>query len=230
VAITEFKVEGEDSTPAIAMQLQDGFVVGLTRSAPIYVLDSIDVTRYMNTYPELQRCEGSICIKRLGQLLDVSHLVRVSATVIGNSYTMTARLFTTEGPTPVLVPVATETRSCPVCTADEARQRMVQLGEAIKTPVETWLAAAVPPPPPPPPATTWQRPLAAVGVAAGFAAVVAGGALLANLDDGKKLPAFAGLLIGLGTGAVATGCYVLITVPSDSGSKPVPRVAIGGTF
>ena len=81
VAISEFKVEGDGASPALSMQLQDGFVVGVTRTAPIYVLDSVDVARYMDTFPELQKCDGSICIKRFGQLLDVSHLIRVSVKV-----------------------------------------------------------------------------------------------------------------------------------------------------
>jgi len=43
VAVTEFQVTGEDASRALAMRLQDGFVVGLTRTAaPIYVLDSVD--------------------------------------------------------------------------------------------------------------------------------------------------------------------------------------------
>ncbi|HEX7505718.1 MAG TPA: hypothetical protein VF550_03030, partial [Polyangia bacterium] len=110
VAISEFKVEGDGASPALSMQLQDGFVVGVTRTAPIYVLDSVDVARYMVTFPELQKCDGSICIKRFGQLLDVSHLIRVTVKVTGNTYTMTARLLSTEEPTPAIVPVDTETR------------------------------------------------------------------------------------------------------------------------
>ena len=159
VAISEFKVEGEGASPALSMQLQDGFVVGVTRTAPIYVLDSVDVARYMDTFPELQKCDGSICIKRFGQLLDVSHLIRVTVKVTGNSYTMTARLLSTEEPTPAMVPVDTETRFCDVCTVDEARQKMIQLGDEVKRPVETWLATWRPPPPPPPPPKSWRRPV-----------------------------------------------------------------------
>jgi hypothetical protein len=231
VAVTEFKVEGEGASPALSMQLQDGFVVGVTRKAPIYVLDSVDVARYMDTFPELQKCDGSICVKRFGQLLDVSHLIRVNVKVSGNSYTMTARLLSTEEPTPAMVPVDTETRFCNVCTVDEARQKMIQLGDEVKRPVESWLDMWRPPPPPPPPPKSWRRPLAAVGIAAGFATAAAGGALFANTDStGSRWKAgVAGLMVGLGTGATIVGCYVLVALPSEP-SKPSASLSIGGKF
>ena len=230
VAVTEFQVTGEDASRALAMRLQDGFVVGLNRTAPIYVLDSVDVARYIDIFPELQQCEGSMCIKRLGQMLDVSHVVRVTVAVTGNSYDMTARLFSAEGSTPAGVPIDTQTRFCPVCTVDEARQKIIQLGDAIKNPVELWLAQQRPPPPPPPPPSSWRRPLAAGGIALGFATVVAGGALLANVGhDSKKWPAVAGALIGVGASVAVLSCYVLIAPVPDAG-KPALKVALGGRF
>ena len=230
VAITEFQVTGEDASRALAMRLQDGFVVGLNRAAPIYAMDSVDVARYIDIFPELQKCQGSICIKRLGQMLDVSHIVRVSVTVTGNSYDMTARLFSTEGLSPADVPIDTQTRFCPVCTVDEARQKIIQLGDAIKNPVEAWLAQQRPPPPPPPPPSSWRRPLAATSIALGFATIVAGGALLANSSsDNKKWPAVAGVLIGIGASVATVSCYVLIAVPTDPG-KSTPKIAVGGSF
>jgi hypothetical protein len=231
VAITEFKVDGDGASPALAMQLQDGFVVGVTRTAPIYVLDSVDVARYTDTFPELQKCDGSICVKRFGQLLDVSHLIRVAVTVTGNSYTMTARLLSTEEPTPAMVPVDTETRFCNVCTVDEARQKMIQLGDEVKRPVESWLAAWRPPPPPPPPPKSWRRPVAAVGIALGFAAAAAGGAMVANAENpgGRWQPAVGGLLVGLGLGGTILGCYVLVALPSEPGKTPA-SLSVGGKF
>jgi TolB-like protein len=230
VAVTEFQVTGEDASRALAMRLQDGFVVGLTRTAPIYVLDSVDVARYIDIFPELQQCEGSMCIKRLGQMLDVSHVVRVSVAVTGNSYDMTARLFSAEGLSPAGVPIDTQTRFCPVCTVDEARQKIIQLGDAIKNPVELWLTQQRPPPPPPPPPSSWRRPLAAGGIALGFATVVAGGALLANVGhDSKKWPAVAGALIGVGASVAVLSCYVLIA-PVPDAAKPALKVAFGGRF
>jgi hypothetical protein len=212
------------------MRLQDGFAVGLNRAAPIYVLDSVDVARYMDIFPELQKCEGSICVKRLGQMLDVSHVVRVTVAVTGNSYDMTARLFSTEGLSPADVPIDTQTRFCPVCTVDEARLKIIQLGDAIKNPVEAWLAQQRPPPPPPPRPPSWKRPVAAVGVALGFATIVGGGALLANAGHGnKKWPAVAGAMIGIGASLAALSCYVLITAPTDS-AKSTLKVAVGGSF
>lgn len=217
VAITEFKVIGESASPTLSMQLQDGFVVGLTRTAPIYVLDSVDVARYMDSFPELHKCEGSICVKRFGQLLDVSHLIRVTVTVTGNSYTLTGRLFSTENVTPAAVPVATETRFCNVCTVDDARQKMVQLGDELKRPVVTWLDAWRPPPPPPPQPESWRRPLAVMAVVAGFTTAIVGGALYANApNEGPRWKTgLAGLLVGMGASTATVGCYVLIALPSD---------------
>ena len=231
VAITEFKVDGDGASPALSMQLQDGFVVGVTRTAPIYVLDSVDVARYMDTFPELQKCDGSICVKRFGQLLDVSHLIRVAVKVTGNSYNMTARLLSTEEPTPAMVPVDTETRFCDVCTVDEARQKMIQLGDELKRPVEGWLAAWRPPPPPPPPPKSWRRPAAAVGIALGFAAAAAGGALVANTSStaARWQPAVGGLMVGLGVSATVLGCYVLVALPAEPGKTPA-SLSVGGKF
>ena len=231
VAITEFKVEGDGSSPALSMQLQDGFVVGVTRTAPIYVLDSVDVARYMDTFPELQKCDGSICIKRFGQLLDVSHLIRVSVKVTGNTYAMTARLLSTEEPTPAIVPVDTETRFCNVCTIDEARQKMIQLGDELKRPIENWLATWRPPPPPPPPPVSWRRPIAAVGLAVGFATAVAGGAMFANASSTghRWQPGVGGLLVGLGISATVLGCYVLVALPAEPG-KTTASLAVGARF
>jgi len=231
VAISEFKVEGDGASPALSMQLQDGFVVGVTRSSPIYVLDSVDVARYMDTFPELQKCDGSICIKRFGQLLDVSHLIRVTVKVTGNSYTMTAQLLSTEEPTPAIVPVDTETRFCNVCTVDEARQKMIQLGDEVKRPVETWLATWRPPPPPPPPPKSWRRPLAAVGIALGFGVAVAGGAIFANASSTghRWQPGFGGILMGLGLSTTVLGCYVLVALPAEPG-KPPASLAVGTKF
>jgi hypothetical protein len=231
VAVTEFKVEGDGASPALSMQLQDGFVVGVTRTAPIYVLDSVDVARYMVTFPELQKCDGSICIKRFGQLLDVSHLIRVTVKVTGNTYSMTARLLSTEEPTPAIVPVDTETRFCNVCTVDEARQKMIQLGDEVKRPVENWLSTWRPPPPPPPPPKSWRRPIAAVGLALGFATAVAGGAVFANASSNghRWQPGIGGLLVGLGASATVLGCYVLVALPSEPG-KTQASLAVGAKF
>lgn len=232
VAITEFKVDGDGASPALAMQLQDGFVVGVTRTAPIYVLDSVDVARYTDTFPELQKCDGSICVKRFGQLLDVSHLIRVSVKVTGNSYTMTARLLSTEEPTPAMVPVDTETRFCNVCTTDEARQKMIQLGDEVKRPIEAWLVAWRPPPPPPPPPKSWRRPLAAVGLALGFAAAATGGALFANASgsDARWQAGLGGVLVGAGVSATILGCYVLIALPAADPGKTPASLSIGAKF
>src|SRR5258708_38483216 len=84
VAIPDFQVEGSTS-PALALQLQDGFVLGLVR-AGVQVVDPVDAGRRLEAKPELARCDSSPCLKSIGQLLDVKYLVRVKGDVSGNSY------------------------------------------------------------------------------------------------------------------------------------------------
>jgi hypothetical protein len=125
----------------------------------------------------------------------------------------------------------TETRFCNVCTVDEARQKMITLGEELKRPVENWLATWRPPPPPPPPPKSWRRPIAAVGLALGFATAVAGGAIYLNTSshDNRWRPGLGGLLVGLGVGATAVGCYVLVALPNEAGKTPA-SLAVGAKF
>ena len=58
--------------------------------------------------------------------------------------------FTTEGAAPAALPIATQSRSCDVCTVAEARDAMIRLGEAIRKPLEE--------PPPPVPIPTKVTP------------------------------------------------------------------------
>ncbi|HET6280568.1 MAG TPA: hypothetical protein VFH73_06370, partial [Polyangia bacterium] len=149
VAIPEFQIEGGGS-PALALQLQDGFVLGLVR-AGVQVLDPVDMGRRLESKPELGRCDSSPCLKTIGQLLDVKYLVRVKVDVAGNSYKMVARLFSTEGAAPAALPVANKSKSCDVCTVAEARDIMLRLADALRAHLEEPIVAAPPPPPPPPP-------------------------------------------------------------------------------
>src|ERR1035438_3120339 len=98
VAIPDFQVEG-GPPPALGIQLQDGFVLGLVR-AGVQVLDPIDTARRLDGHPELQHCDASPCLKAIGQLLDVGYVVRAKVEVAGNSYKSVARLFSTEGAAP----------------------------------------------------------------------------------------------------------------------------------
>jgi hypothetical protein len=127
--------------------------------------------------------------------------------------------------------VVTETRFCNVCTVDEARQKMIQLGDELKRPIENWLSTWRPPPPPPPPPKSWRRPIAAVGLALGFATAVAGGAIFANASsEGHRWqPGIGGLLVGLGASATVLGCYVLVALPSEPG-KTQGSLSVGGKF
>ena len=180
VAIPEFKVEG-DGTPALALQLQDGFVLGLVRSG-IQVLDPVDLDRRLQEKPELAGCDSSACLKSIGQLLGVRFVVRVKVDVAGNSYKMTARLFSTEGSAPAVLPISTKSKSCDVCTVAEARDYMIRLADTLRPEVEDPVAQAPltePVAPPPPPSLTPPL-LAAMG---GAVAVGVGLGLFMSMPD-----------------------------------------------
>src|SRR6185503_13638245 len=134
VAIPEFQLEG-GAPPALALQLQDGFVLGLVR-AGVQVLDPTDTSHRLEGHPELQRCDSSPCLKAIGQLLDVGYIVRVKIEVAGNSYKGVARLFSTEGAAPAVLPLATESKSCEVCTVAEARSTMLKLADAVRSHID----------------------------------------------------------------------------------------------
>ncbi|HEY2900636.1 MAG TPA: hypothetical protein VGL59_08685, partial [Polyangia bacterium] len=134
IAIPEFQIEG-GASPALALQLQDGFVLGFVR-AGLQVLDPVDTARRLEAKPELGRCDSSLCLKAIGQLLDVKYVARVKIEVAGNSYKMVGRVFSTEGPTPAALPVATKSKSCDVCTVTEARDIMLRLADALRVYIE----------------------------------------------------------------------------------------------
>lgn len=225
LAIVDFQLAGTETSPALALQLQDGFSVGLTR-AGLRVLDLVDVGRRLERSPELQRCETSTCLKRLGQVLEVPHVVRLRVEAAGNTYKMTARVFSTEGSTPGVLPIDTQARYCDVCTVDEAREHMIRLGEAIRRPFEEPpVAIAAPPPPPPRPRPSRVGP--ALGLVSGVAAIVAGAAVLAATEDrGRGSAAFAGGLMGVGMATTSISLYYFF----DSRRTPLDRTpaAAGG--
>jgi hypothetical protein len=211
VAIRELQIEGEDTSPALGMQLQDAFAVGFVR-AGIQVLDSVDVARRIEKNPELQKCNTPICLKRLGQVLDVRYLLLLKVSANGNSYRMTARLFSTEGSTPAVLPVDTQSRFCDVCTVAEAREVMLKLADAIKRPIEEALAAAAPPPPLPP-AKPSVMPMVTLG--AGLLAAVGGGLLVYFADSNDKtLPALGGALVGAGVTVVGLSVHAMAVDPA----------------
>ncbi len=217
VALTEFDLEGEGASPALALQLQDGFVVGLFR-AGIPVLDPVDVARRLPKNPELQRCDTSPCLKNLGQLLDIRFVMRVKVSLTGNSYKMAVRLFTTEGAVPAALPVEAQSRFCDVCTVTEAREVMIRLADGIKKPLDE---APTPPPPARRPRThTWSGP-SIVSVALGVASVFAGAAVLAASGDdaGKGPPALAGGLMGAGLVVATYGLYMGFDPPAGPGVR-----------
>lgn len=234
VAVPEFKVEG-DGTPALALQLQDGFVLGLVR-AGVQVLDPVDVGRRLEATPELTGCDSSACLKNIGRLLAVSHVLRVKVDVAGNSYKMVARLFSTEGSAPAALPISTKSKTCDVCTVAEAREYMLKLADAVKPDLQD---AAPPPvvplaPPPPPPPSLVPPLLAAMG---GAMAVGIGIALFVTMpdcqsssiptacDDNRFRSALAGGLIGAGGVTALVGTSVAISrvrTPVEAGSGRTP--------
>jgi hypothetical protein len=223
VAIRELVIEGEETSPALGMQLQDGFAVGFVR-AGIQVLDSVDVAKKIEGHPELQKCDTPICLKRLGQLLDVRYLILSKVSVNGNSYRMTARLFSTEGSTPAVLPVDTQSRFCDVCTVAEAREVMLRLADAIKRPIEEAIAVSTPQPAPPPPKPSM---LPVLGLAVGLLAVAGGAILIVAADSNDKtLPALGGALAGAGATMVGVSIHTMATDPSRAGRRPAVGVTV----
>ncbi len=231
VAISEFQVDGSPP-PALALQLQDGFVLGLVR-AGVQVIDPTDTVHKLEAHPELQHCDSSPCLKAIGQRLEVGYVVRVKIDVAGNSYKGVARLFSTEGAAPAALPIATESKSCEVCTVAEARATMLKLADALRTHVdEPAPAAQMLPPPPPPPAPAHLTGPVLVGMA-GALAVAAGAVVLAgngectatSCSEGRARNAMGGVLIGAGAALTLTGAYV--TIVRARGGDPVTGAAVG---
>lgn len=220
-AIPEFQIEGETS-PALILQLQDGFVVGLTR-AGIQVLDSVDVGQRIQGHPELDKCDNSLCLKRLAEILDVRYLLRVRVIVSGNSYRMTARLFHTQGSSPAVLPALTQSRFCDVCTVAEAREVMIRLGDAIRHPLDELSRTRQPAP------DSGRSPvLSVVALATGLAALAGGTALYHSADrSAKTIPAIGGALIGAGLTAAGVGIYLMVT---DARRKMAPGVALASRW
>lgn len=243
VAVPDFRVEG-DRTPALALQLQDGFVLGLVRSG-IQVIDPIDVGRKLEGHPELADCDSSPCLKNVGEILAVKYVIRVRVDVAGNGYKMIARLFSTEGATPAALPISTKSRNCDVCTAAEARDYMLKLADAIKPDLDEPVAAVVMAPVVQPPVAPPLTPplLVAMG---GLLSVGIGVALLATLPDcqapgqpstcdgNRTRSALAGGLIG--AGAVTAGIFTAVTIgrivpgPGKLTGQPSHALALGMTF
>jgi hypothetical protein len=219
VAVPEFKVEGE-GTPALSLQLQDGFVLGLVR-AGIQVLDPVDVSRRLEATPELNGCDSSACLKNIGRLLAAPYVLRVKVDVAGNSYKMVARLFSTEGSAPAALPISTKSRSCDVCTVAEAREYMLKLADAVRPDLQEAAPAPVPLRLPPPAPPSLLPPLmAAMG---GALAMGIGIALFATMpdchattvsnacDENRVRSAVAGGLIGAGAVTSIVGSALTIS-------------------
>ena len=95
--------------------------------------------------------------------------MRVKTDVAGNSYKSVGRLFSTEGPTPAALPIATESKSCDVCTVAEARAIMLRLADALRVRIEEMTPVPQPvhpSPAPPPPRLLGPAVLAMVGAVA----------------------------------------------------------------
>jgi hypothetical protein len=228
VAIPEFQLEGSPP-PALGIQLQDGFVLGWVR-AGAQVLDPTDTAKKLEGHPELQRCDASPCLKAIGQLLDVGYIVRVKVDVAGNSYKSVGRLFSTEGAAPAALPVATESRTCDVCTVAEARAVMLRLADGLRAHVEdnspplllqTGATAQ--------PARVLGPVLVAMAgalaVGAGFAVIASNGSCTATAcDENRTRTAVGGVLIGAGAALAIGGTY--ITIVRSRGGDPVTGVTV----
>ncbi|HEY0706251.1 MAG TPA: hypothetical protein VGG33_05605 [Polyangia bacterium] len=219
IAITDLALEGDGASPALGMQLQDGFVLGLVRGG-FDVADFTDVSKTLAASPELIGCESSPCLKRTGDLLQAPYALRVRVLLTGNNYRMTARLFSTRGAAPAALPIATLSRSCDVCTVNEAREAMIKLADGMRSRVEAHNAVIVAAPPAPPPAPSRAGPLLALGL--GVAAVAGGAALIAAAgptDKGRA--AVGGTLLGAGLTTSFVGLFFTTKLPAAS-TRPSP--------
>ena len=222
VAIIELALEGDGAAPALAMQLQDGFVLGLLR-AGIDVIDSADVEKRLAGSPELKGCDSSPCLKRAGELLGARYALRVKVALTGNSYTMTTRLFSTQGAAPAALPVATLSRSCIVCTVGEARDAMIKLADGMRARIETETASVAPPP------TSVDTGGSKVGaltaLAAGVVAVALGAAVISSAGAAdKSQAALGGTLVGAGITTSAVALFLTLRSPDPAAAKKTALV------
>ena len=235
VAIPDFQIEGS-SSPALALQLQDGFVLGLVR-AGVQVVDPVDAGRKLEAKPELARCDSSPCLKSIGQLLDVRYLVRVKVEVAGNSYKVVGRVFSTEGPAPAALPLANKSKSCDVCTVAEARDVMLRLADALKAYLDEGPASqqpSVPADPPPPPmhlaGPVMTAMLGGVAIAVGAAVLgTLGSCDASKCSENRTRSAFGGALIGAGAVVTVMGTYITVErsrAPSSAGPTTSVSVAL----
>ena len=229
VSIPEFQLEGSPP-PALGIQLQDGFVLGWVR-AGAHVLDPADTAKKLEGHPELQHCDASPCMKAIGQLLEVGYIVRVKVDVAGNSYKSVGRLFSTEGAAPGALPIATESKTCDVCTVAEARAVMLRLADALRGHIEDNSTQPQPPPaPPPPPPARILGPVlvamaGALAIGAGFGVLASNGSCTATgCDENRTRSAAGGILIGAGAAVAIGGTYV--TIVRSHGGDPVTGVAV----
>ncbi len=209
-------------------------MLGLVR-AGIQVLDPGDTAHKLEGHPELAHCDASPCLKSIGQVLDVGYIVRVKVDVAGNSYKSVARLFSTEGAAPAALPIATESKSCDVCTVAEARATMLRLADAVRSHIDEAvpLPAPLPPPPPlPPPHLTGPALVAMIGalaVAAGAAVLSSQGSCTATAcSENRSRNIGGGILLGAGAALTVTGAYV--TIVRARGGDPVTGIAVGGRW
>jgi len=233
VAVADFEIAGGES-PALKLQLEDGFVQGLVR-AGVQVLDVVDTAKKLDAHPELQHCDTSACLKAIGQQLDVRYVARVRVEVAGNSYKTVARVFSTEGSAPASLPIATKSKTCDVCTVVEARESMVRLADSLRPQLEEPAAAnpvAPVAPPPKPPGLTMPIVAAmagAVTVAVGIAILGSNGSCTGTLcSENRSRSALGGALIGAGAAVAVMGTYV--TIVRSRGGEPVTGVAMTVPF
>lgn len=229
VSIGEFQITGGDS-PALANQLQDGFVLGLVRSG-VQVVDTVDTARRLDGHPELQHCDASPCLKAIGQLIDVKYVVRVHVDVAGNSYKTVAKMFTTEGLAPAALPISTKSKTCDVCTVAEARDSLIRLADLLRPQIEDQVATPPAPlAPPPAPAARVALPIVvamvgAVAAAAGFAVIASNGSCTGtSCSENRTRSALGGGLVGAGAAVAVMGTYV--TIVRSRGGDPVTGVAL----
>ena len=196
------------------------------------MLDPTDTAKKLEGHPELQRCDASPCLKAIGQLLDVGYIVRVKVDIAGNSYKTVGRLFSTEGAAPAALPIATESKSCDVCTVAEARAVMLRLADALRAHIEE--PARRPSRPRPPRRRRRRRGWSGLccsrwrarspSAPASRCSRSNGSCIATGCDENRTRSAVGGVLIGAGAALTIGGTYV--TIVRSRGGDPVTGVAL----
>ena len=231
VAISEFQLDGSPP-PALSLQLQDGFVLGLVR-AGVQVIDPTDTAHKLEvapraaalrlfSLPEGRRPAAGGRVRRAREDRRRRQQLQGSRAPVLD-----------EGAAPAALPIATESKSCEVCTVAEARATMLKLADALRTHIDEPAphgADRAPAPAPagagPPGGPGHRRHGGRACCRRGCRRLAGNGDCTAtSCSEGRARNAMGGVLIGAGAALTLTGAYV--TIVRARGGDPITGAAVG---